>query len=57
MNTSTLSAENLIQIGSVDSEIWHVKVKSWGRVYLAKYGTLILLHQNWTILSTISTGI
>ena len=29
-NTSSLSAENLIQISSVVPEIWQVKVKSWG---------------------------
>ena len=29
-NTSTLSAEDLSQIGLVVSEIWQVKVKTWG---------------------------
>ena len=43
----TLSAENLIRISSVLSEIWPDKVKSRGRiyssrrVYLAKYGSLL----------------
>ena len=37
--TSTLSADNLIQIGSVDSEIWQVKVKS-ARVRLFKQARL-----------------
>ncbi len=47
VNTSTLGAENMIQIGSVVSEIWQVKVKCQGhvysgrRVYLAKYGISI----------------
>ena len=45
MNTSPLSAENLIEIDSAISEKWPCKVKSRGRVYSsrhvysAKYGT------------------
>ena len=51
MDTLPLSAENLIEIGSVVTEIWQDKVKSRGRVYssrrvyLAKYSTSELLKQ------------
>ena len=38
-DTSTLSAENLIQIGLLDSEIWQVKFKSRGAFIQA--GTFI----------------
>ena len=45
-NTSTLSADNLNQIGLVVSEIWPDKVVYSGRrVYLAKYG----IHSNWYV--------
>ncbi len=47
MHTCTLSTENLIEIGSVVSEMWPGKIKSRGciysgsRVYWAKYGIAI----------------
>ena len=48
LNTTTLSAESLIEIGSVVSEIWPGQVKSGGggrvhlgwHIYSAKYGNL-----------------
>ncbi len=51
MNTLAIRAENLIQIGSLVSEIWPGKVKSRGggrvyssrRVYLAKYGNTVIV--------------
>ena len=48
MNTLRLSVGNFIGIGSVFSEIWPGKLKSWGavyssrHVYLAKYGNVAL---------------
>ena len=56
-NISTISAENLIQIGSVVSEMWPGKFTSWGciylsrRVYLAKYGTHIWLCMRYSKMS------
>ena len=47
LNTLSLSAENLIEIGSVVSEIRPGKVKIWGRVYSAEYGILVHVHKEY----------